>query len=152
MRKTIFAVAALLVIGIGTVAMASGGEESEQEETNDDRAGIVEQVLTDLVTDGTITQDQSDAILEALEEKKEEIVEQREEAKELLKSFWEDEVLTQEEIEQLPFADGLLRLEGVSEALEDGQLTKEEIKELRSKKRGHGRLRAAGQHLRGGHS
>lgn len=149
MRKASLVVTALLVIGIGTVALASVPAEAEKGSENH-RTGILEGVLADLVADGTISQDQSDAVLEALKEKKEEISRQREEARELLKSFWEDGVLTQEEIEQLPFSGRILGLGGVSEALEDGQISKEEIKELRSDKGRHGKARGAGRHRDGG--
>lgn len=142
MRKAIFAVAAVLLLGIGSVAVARVGHGWSRDGDAADRVGILEQVLSDLVTDGVITQDQSDAVAAALEEKREEMAEQRQQLKDQLESFWEDEVLTIEEIEQLPFADRILEAEELTDALEDGRITKEEMVELRSDR--------SGFHKRGG--
>lgn len=140
MRKAIFAVAVVALLGVGSVAVARPGGGWSEEGDGAERVGVLAGVLGDLVTDGTITRDQADAITAALDEKKEEMAEKRRQAKEQLETFWEDGVLTSEEIAQLPFADRILEAEGVAEALEDGQITKEEMRELRPGKKS----RAAG--------
>ena len=140
MRKAIFAVAVVLLLGVGSVAVARVGHGWGRDGGGADRGGVLEEVLSDLVTDGTITQDQSEAITAALEEKKEEMAEQRQQLREQLDSFWEDDVLTTEEIEQLPFADRLLEAEALSEMLEDGQITSEEMEEIRSDRSSFNRL------------
>ena len=149
MRKAIFAVAVVLLLGVGSVAVARVGDGWGKVGDAADRVGILEEALSDLVTDGTITPDQSDAIVSALEEKREEMAEQRQQLKDQLESFWEDDVLTTEEIEQLPFADRILEAEELSDALEDGQITKEEMEELRSAKPGFHK-RHGGRHGGGG--
>ena len=149
MRKAIFAVAVVLLLGIGSVAVARVDHGWGRSGDAADRVGILEEVLGDLVTDGVITQEQADAITTAVEGKKEEMAEQRQQLKEQLKSFWEDDVLTTEEIEQLPFAQRILESEKLSEALEDGQITKEEMKELRSE--GKAFRKRGGRHGSGRH-
>lgn len=149
MRKAIFAVAVVLLLGIGSVAVARVDHGWGRPGDAADRVGILEEVLGDLVTDGVITQEQADAITTAVEGKKEEMAEQRQQLKEQLKSFWEDDVLTTEEIEQLPFAQRILESEKLSEALEDGRITKEEMKELRSEKSAFGKR--GGRHGGGRH-
>lgn len=96
---------------------------------------LLADALADLVGDGTITQQQSDAITDAvdtrLEEKRAEMEQRREEmraAHEQLQTFLEDEVITQEELDQLP-ADHPLR--SLDTALDDGQITLDELQDLR---------------------
>ena len=139
MRKAIFAVAVVALLGVGSVAVARPDGGWFKENDGPERVGVLDGVLGELVTDGIITQDQADAITAALDEKKEEMAEARRQAKEQLETFWEDGVLTSEEIAQLPFADRFLEADGVAEALEDGQITKEEMRELR-----HGKKSGAG--------
>jgi hypothetical protein len=103
---------------------------------------LLADVLADLVGDGTITQQQSDAITDAvdtrLEEKRAEMEQRRDEmraAHEQLQTFLEDEVITQEELDQLP-ADHPLR--SLETALDDGQITLDELQALRGGFRGFG--------------
>ena len=146
MRKAIFAGATVLVLSLGTVVLADhgGGVDRSGKVGWSNLAqfsrsepghlasgnGILEEVLAEMVTEGTLAQVQSDAIVAALQAKKEEMVEARQQAKEMLESFWEDDILTEDEINQLPFAEQILQMEGVSEALADGQITKAELQEL----------------------
>jgi len=113
---------------------------------------LLADVLAELVGDGTITQQQSDAITDAydtrLEEKRAEMEQRREEmraAREQLRTFLEDDVITQEELDQLP-ADHPLR--SLDTALDDGQITRDELRGL------HGGFRAwgagGGPHAGGG--
>ncbi|MXZ68103.1 MAG: hypothetical protein F4Z17_03725 [Acidimicrobiia bacterium] len=59
----------------------------------------------------------------------------------LLDSFWDDGVLTAEEIAQLPNAHRITGADGpLADALTDGQITKEEMEEIRDRipeRRGH---------------
>ena len=103
---------------------------------------LLADVLADLVGDGTITQQQSDAITDAvdtrLEERRADIKQRRDEmraAHEQLQTFLEDEVITQEELDQLP-ADHPLR--SLETALDDGQITLDELQDLRGGFRGFG--------------
>ena len=103
---------------------------------------LLADVLADLVGDGTITQQQSDAITDAvdnrLEEKRAEMEQRRDEmrsAQEHLQTFLEDEVITQDELDRLP-EDHPLR--SLDTALDDGQITLEELQALRGGFRGFG--------------
>ncbi len=146
MRKAIFAGAVVLVLSIGAVVLADhGGGRFERGDSTDGelfahKGSILEEVLAELVSDGALAQVQVDAIMTALGEKQAELVEAREQAKEQLQSFWEDDVLTEDEINRLPSADHILQMEGVAQALEDGQITRQELAQLRSDgDSGHGR-------------
>ena len=146
MRKAIFAGAVVLVLSIGTVVLADHGRgwfergDSTDGELFTYKNSILEEVLADLVSNGALAQVQVDAIMTALGEKQAELVEARKQAKEQLQSFWEDDVLTEDEINQLPSAEHILQMEGVAQALEDGQITRQELAQLRSDgDGGHGR-------------
>ena len=106
----------------------------------------LDEVLSDLVSKGTITQDQSDAITAGLEAKRTEAQAARDEARQQaqetraqLESFWADGVLTVDEIQQLPNADWILSPDSpFADALADGQITKDEMQALRPLgRRGH---------------
>lgn len=92
--------------------------------------GFLGEVLDGLVGDGTITQDQADAIAEAAEDKATELKEEREALHELIEGFLDDDVLTEDEAAQLP-DDHYLLSDVFDEAWEDGELTTEEIREIR---------------------
>ena len=100
------------------------------------RAGdLLEEVLADLVDQGVITQEQSDAIVGALEakvdERRAEAEARREEMRqtwEQVQGFLEDGVITQDEINQLP-EDSPLR-EAFNSIAEDGQITADQLREL----------------------
>ena len=98
--------------------------------------GLLEEVLADLVGQDVISQDQADAIVDALEaradEKLAEMEARREEMHqnwELIRGFLEDGVITQAEIDQLP-ADSPLR-EVFDSIADDGQVTVDQLRELR---------------------
>jgi len=167
MRKAIFAGATVLVLSLGTVVLADHGGGVDRSGNvgwsnlaQFSRAvpghlasgnGVLEEVLAEMVTEGTLAQVQSDAIVAAVQAKKEELVEARQQAKEMLESFWEDDILTEDEISQLPFAEQILQIEGVSEALADGQITKAELQELHPGKRDGDRWGGDRRHGRGHH-
>ncbi len=144
MRTKIAAVLiSTVVLGGGAVAYAQETPEpSAGESPNGPRiewvrnhAGeILQEVLDDLVADGVITEDQADAIVAALQAKRDEM----REGVELFRSFWEDGVLTAEEIAQLPTPNPFVDPQGeLAEALADGELTREEWEAIRGPGRGH---------------
>jgi hypothetical protein len=151
MRETIAILAAgVLIIGGAAVASAQVDETDDPVPAHEMKRGDhADEVLAELVEDGTITQAQSDAIVAAFEAKRVELQAQREErraemeaAREQLEEAWSDDVLTLEEAEALPFADRLTDPEGpLAEAWADGELTKDEVREARQEigpRRGHG--------------
>ncbi len=95
---------------------------------------LLEEVLADLVTAGTITQEQSDAIVGALttraEERRAEFEAQRVQMREMwtqIKGFLEDGVISADEIAQLPADNPFTNL---SDILADGQVTLEELQSV----------------------
>lgn len=96
---------------------------------------LLEEVLADLVAQNVITQAQSDAIVEALQtrvdERRAEMQAQAEEMRatwEQIQGFLEDDVITQDEINQLP-ADSPLR-QAFDSIAQDGQITLEQLQQL----------------------
>ena len=119
------------------------------------RAGdLLAEVLSDLVGQQVITQDQADAITDELDTRRDakraEMQARREEMRavaEQVRGFLDDEVITADEVAQLP--DGELKnaLEGL---LADGDITLERLRELGAPFLGRGRHGHAGPgHLRG---
>jgi hypothetical protein len=97
--------------------------------------GLLDEVLTELVDQGVITQVQADAITGALETRIEEQRaemearrEQMRETAEQVRTFLEDGVITQDEINQLP-DDNPLR-EVFNSIAENGQVTQEQLQQL----------------------
>lgn len=85
-------------------------------------------VLADLVSKGTITQAQSDAITAALQDKVDERIAAMDARRTLIEGFVADGVITQDEISQLP-ADDPLRVAFDSIA-NDGQITLDQLRNL----------------------
>ncbi len=101
---------------------------------NGDRESLLDQVLADLVTAGTITQAQSDAITQGLQtaadEKQAEVEAQRQQMEQMLtqiQGFLEDGVITSDEIAQLPADNPFSNLQDI---LADGQITQEELQSI----------------------
>jgi polyhydroxyalkanoate synthesis regulator phasin len=101
---------------------------------NGDGESLLDQVLADLVTAGTITQAQSDAITQGLQtaadEKQAELEAQRQQMEQMLtqiQGFLEDGVITSDEIAQLPADNPFSNLQ---EILADGQITQEELQSI----------------------
>lgn len=155
MRKTvILALAGALVAGIGVVAWAhhepheattstegiesaAGGAFHRGGAGDLDRARILADTLSELVAAGTITQEQMNAIVTAIEEWKSAIAAEPTRVKDLLESFWSDGVLTSAEVAQLPFADKFTNPDSpFADALEDGQITKEQFEAVAREFRG----------------
>ena len=149
MRRMVVIGAAALVLGAAAAAWAQTGSEESAGENGVSEKGAWEHparvglggVLDELVEDGTITRQQADAILAAVEEKRSAARATRQEMKALLDSFWDDGVLTADEVAQLPNADRITDAGGpLADALADGQITKEEMEELKGRfpgRRGH---------------
>ncbi len=92
---------------------------------------ILDDVLTDLVGNGTITQAQADAINDGLDQaiadKQAEFEAQRQQAEQTwaqIQTFLEDGVITSDELAQLPADNPIANFE---EILADGQITQEEL-------------------------
>lgn len=85
-------------------------------------------VLADLVSDGTITQAQSDAITAALDDRVEAERAEMEARMELMRQMVSDGIITQEEIDQLP-ADDPLR-EAFDSIANDGQISIDQLRGL----------------------
>ncbi|MGH3649882.1 MAG: hypothetical protein ACRDU9_04165 [Acidimicrobiia bacterium] len=131
-------VAGGLLVGAGLVTSVVSSPVTalaqEEGEDSDDRSpiprilGFFGEVLDELVGDGTITQDQADAIAEAAEAKATEVKEERRALRELTRELLDDGVITEDEATQLP-DDHRLFGDVFDEAWEDGELTTEEIRE-----------------------
>ena len=143
MRNKVMAalVAGGLLVGAGFVtSMVSAPETASAQEdaaTTEESRGFfargmdfLGEVLDDLVGDDTITSDQAEAILQAVEDKATELREEREALREEIQGYLEDGVLTAEEAANLP-DDHWLLSDALDEAWEDGELTTEEIREAR---------------------
>jgi len=99
-------------------------------------ADLLDQVLSDLVKAGTITQAQSDAITKALQQaitdKQTQAEQQRQEAMQewqQIQGFLSDGVITQDEINQLP-ADSPFR-QAFNSIAQNGQVTLQQLQQLR---------------------
>ncbi|HZD23919.1 MAG TPA: SHOCT domain-containing protein [Acidimicrobiia bacterium] len=129
-------VAGGLLVGAGFVTsmVSSPGVAAAEEETNDDRSdapilhdfGLLGEVLDDFVDDGTISQDQADAIVEAVEDRAVELREERRSTLEKLGELLDDGVITEEEASELG-EDNFLFSERFDEAWEDGELSADEL-------------------------
>lgn len=136
-----------MLIGAGLIASAvsSPGTASAQEEDETTEGagpwsrafGFLDEVLDDLVGDGTITRDQADAILAASEAKVAEQREEREANRQLLEDMLDDGVITEDEASVLP-DDHFLFDDRFDEAWEDGQLDSDDLRAWRREHRGPG--------------
>lgn len=121
------------------------------------RAGdLLADVLADLVAEGVINQEQSDAITSELatrvEARRAELQAQREEMRALaeqVRGFLADQVITADEVAQLPDGEIKTALEAM---LADGDITVERLRELGAPFFGLGRFGPGGPgpHFRGG--
>ncbi|MEA2677271.1 MAG: hypothetical protein QOJ81_1412 [Chloroflexota bacterium] len=89
---------------------------------------LLTDVLADLVSNGTITQTQSDAITQALQDRVDQQQAEMEAHRALVEGFIADGVITQDEIDQLP-ADDPLRV-GFDSIANDGQITLDQLRGL----------------------
>jgi hypothetical protein len=133
---------AAVVVGgllIGGTAIAGAQEQPTSASTatvgwGHHRGDAAEDVLAGLVADGIITQAQADAIVAAFEARRTDMEENRT----LLEGFWEDGVLTSEEIAQLNEPNRFTETDSpFTEALADGELTRDEVEAIRDEQRAH---------------
>ena len=108
--------------------------------------GLLTQVLADLVDKNVISQDQSDAITKALQDKAAALQAQAEQRRALLKSFVQDGVITQAEIDQLPADDPLRK--AFDSIAQNGQINVDQLRGL-GPGFGHGRGHGFGPGMRG---
>ena len=132
--------AGLLLVGGATAVLArSGGVDGVTSAVGGavNRAGgVLQDVLDGLVDDGTLTQDQADAVTDGVENRLEELRTERDALREQMRTFLEDGVLSADELAELPEDHPLRNLD---QFLEDGQLTQDELRQLRPLGRGfHG--------------
>lgn len=141
MRNKIIAalVAGGLLVGAGFVTslVSAPSTASAQEDTAAADKGpfhrgfeFLSGVLDELVAENTISQEDADAVLDAVEEKAAGMKADHEAMRELIKGFLEDGVLTKAEFDQLP-ADNPFAHERFDEAWGDDELSQEEIREAR---------------------
>ena len=135
MRKTVAALTAGALIAGG--AMVATAQTDDAPDTD---APIVEMkrgerisaFFDDMVAQGVISQDQATTMLAELESRHEARVAERQEHREAFEAAWEDDVLTVAELEELG-AERILDEDGpFAEALEDGQLTRDEFDAIRA--------------------
>jgi hypothetical protein len=89
---------------------------------------LLETVLADLVSNGTITQAQSDAITGALQTAIDDKQAEMEARRTLIQGFVEDGVITQDEINQLPEDDPLRA--AFNSIANDGQISLDQLRDL----------------------
>ncbi|MDH3190087.1 MAG: hypothetical protein OEM39_05525 [Acidimicrobiia bacterium] len=129
--------ASFVAAAVSSPAVAEAQEDTTTREARSVRfnprpGALLEEVLADLVADGTISQEQADAITDALGTKAEELKAEKEELRELIAGFLEDDVITADELAQLPEDHIFNDLDGpFAEALADGELTKDEIASIK---------------------
>ena len=145
MRKLIAVLSVTALVVVGAVAAVAQTEETDDvppvRERIQDRIHKPGELLADVLegfVPGTLTEEEADEILAAVEAKREEIRAEREahraemeQFREQMWSFLEDGQLTEDELAQLPEDHPLLDPDGpAAEYLEDG-LSAEELAELR---------------------
>ena len=149
------AAAGVLVAGgfvaaaVSTPSVASAQESTEEAPAGDDgtverpdKGAILDEVFDQLVADGVISQDQADQVRAALEAKRDELREQfgdrmnrrdhRNRIGGFLRGALEDGVVDADELAQLPEGHPLNDPDGpFAEYLEDGQLTEDELEQIK---------------------
>lgn len=152
MRKVLTAlgVSGLLIAGAFVASTLSLGAASAQTSDTaivDDEVGpreaVLDEVVQSLVDDGTITEDEAVIVKERFVAKHEELAAEREarrderrEVRELILGFLDDDVISASELAQLPDDHPLRNTDGAfSSALEDGQITREELDQVRAEHR-----------------
>ena len=129
-------VAGAVLVGVGFVTSAlsspgtaqAQGDASEETGPSSRLLGFLDEVLDELVADGTLTQEQADAVAETAEAKATEDREAFRSQRELVRELLEDGVISEEEASQLPEGHWLLA-DRFDDAWEDGEVTLAEIRE-----------------------
>lgn len=148
--------AGVLVAGVAVAGVVAGSTAEAQdappgtEAPTSDRPGhktVIKDVLDELVADGEITQGQADIILAAIQEKREEFAANHPDGFRRgfrrgahfgfnLRGLLEDGVIDAAELAELPEGNPLTDPDGpFAEALEDGEITVEELREVREEMR-----------------
>lgn len=152
MRKVLIAlgVSGLLIAGAFVastlslgVASAQTGDTAVTEDGVGPREAVLDEVVQSLVDDGTITEDEAVIIKDRFVAMHEELAaerdarrEERKELHELVLGFLDDDVISASELAQLPDDHPLRNEDGVfSSALEDGQITRAELEQVRAEHR-----------------
>ncbi len=154
------AAAGVLVAGAFVASTVASSEASAQTDetavTTDEaarpyRGAVLDGVLDELVTDGTLNQGQADAVTDAVAVKRAEIRELREERRanraeihEQLEEWLTDGVITAEELAQLDVELPLHEDGPLAEALEDGQITQAEWDAFHEERNEHRQARRGG--------
>ena len=130
-----------LALGVGIMGISYASEASQvsenffEKKTSNDKVekhNLLEDVLRGLVEEGTLSQNQSDSVLSALESKKLTIKAERQEVKNLIKEMLEDGEITVLELDSVTTIDQekIDRFkERFSEELEDGVISEKEFKD-----------------------
>lgn len=145
MRKIIASMAAggVLVAGAFVASTITSVPAGAQTATTQVLGGVgpvesvYDEVLAALVDDNTLTQDQADAVKEAFAAKHDEMRavrdarrEERQAEREMIVGFLEDDVIDADELAQLPDDHPFRNEDGqLAEALDDGVLTRDELRE-----------------------
>jgi hypothetical protein len=119
----------------GVVPAAASASPAVSDATSRPGERVLADVLDDLVTKGTITEAQRDAILAAVDARRAERRAEAEARRELWRSILEDGQITREELAQLPAGSPLRNLENL---LDDGVITRDELRGLGGLGRGFG--------------
>jgi hypothetical protein len=130
-----------------TLSLGAASAQTTDTAIVDDEVGpreaVLDEVVQSLIDDGTITEDEAVIVKERFVAKHEELAaereasrEQRREDRELIRGFLDDDVISASELAQLPDDHPLRNTEGVfSSALEDGQITRDELDQVRAEHR-----------------
>ena len=144
-----------LAFGVGIVGISYAAEipmdekvfiQDEVSTDKDNKPNLLEEILLGLVEEGTLSEDQTDTILNTMEEKKIEIKAERDEIKNLIKEMLEDEEITLSELDSVDSVnqEKIDRFkQHYSQELQDGIITQEEFKEnmIGRQKKGHHKLK-----------
>lgn len=135
MRKTVAALTAGALIAGGAMVATAQTEDAPATDApivEMKRGERISSFFDDMVAQGVISQDQADTMLAELESRREARVAERQERREAFESAWEDDVLTVAELEELG-AERILDEDGpFAEALEDGEITRDEFDAVRA--------------------